>query len=233
MPARKKAKLTFSEIAYRTLKQAVLRGEIPEGTFLHETEVAKRYGIGRTPLREACNRLHQQQLVELVPRRGFMVRGISFREVVDLFEFRLMLEVAAAELAISRGSDAEIQELGAILTEDCSSIEDLIQVNSRFHLSIAQMSRNAELAKTLGQILERYELLSYAEARSSKFTPQSFKELHEPIVDGLRNRDVTATRTAVCRDILESQRLIFPPNPPEYSTTAITQILSEAPANWR
>src|SRR5215469_9985913 len=158
-------KPTFAEQAYEVMKRAILKGEIPEGSFLTE-EVAKRYGIGRTPFREACNRLHQQQLVDLVPRHGFLVRGISFKDVVDIFELRLMLEVASAEFAVIRGSNKEVQQLfdqTSDSVQGSGTIEKIIDANTRFHLSLARMSHNAELVRTLAGLLERYEALSYAE----------------------------------------------------------------------
>jgi DNA-binding GntR family transcriptional regulator len=224
-------KPTFAEKAYEVMKRAILRGEIPEGSFLSE-EVAKRYGVGRTPFREACNRLHQQQLVDLVPRHGFLVRGISFKDVVDIFELRLMLEVASAEFAVVRGTDAEVQRLFDQTLDSLevrSTIEKIIDANTRFHLSLAQMSHNAELVRTLANLLERYEALSYAEARNGKLMPQSLKQWHLPIVKAIQSRDSAAARTAMCQDLFESHRLILPAEPPVFAATDLAHILSKAP----
>ncbi len=94
---------TLVEHAYRLMKHAILRGELPEGSFLREAEILARYEIGRTPFREACNRLHNEQLLEVVPRRGYFVPELSFRAVRDLLETRIVLEGIAAELAALRG----------------------------------------------------------------------------------------------------------------------------------
>src|SRR3974390_3550558 len=95
MPLRPKALNgdgTLAEQAYRLLKQSILRGEYPEGRFLSNAEGGKRVRIGRTPFREACNRLHNEHLLDAVPRRGFLVPEMSFHEVRDLLETRLILE---------------------------------------------------------------------------------------------------------------------------------------------
>src|SRR5579872_859838 len=84
--ARKRVpKLTQTEKAYTTIKRGILQGEIPEGAFLVESEVLSRYGIGRTPYREACNRLIHEGLLDAVPRRGYMVPEIPFHTVCDTF----------------------------------------------------------------------------------------------------------------------------------------------------
>src|SRR5262249_22050266 len=90
---------TLSDQAYETIKRGILQGEFEEGTFLSAPEVMERYGIGRTPFREACNRLHHERILEVVPRRGYLIPEISFRAVRDLFEVRFVLEVIVAELA--------------------------------------------------------------------------------------------------------------------------------------
>jgi len=73
------------------------------------------YGIGRTPFREACNRLHREGLLEVVPRRGYLVPVISFETVRDLFELRFVLESAIAELAATRATEAQIEEMEALV----------------------------------------------------------------------------------------------------------------------
>src|SRR5579872_1698148 len=100
-------KLTQTEKAYAALKKAILRGEIEEGVFLSESDIMRRYGIGRTPYREACNRLHHERLLEVVPRRGYLVPELSYEAVCAIFETRLILEGAIAELACARVTDQD------------------------------------------------------------------------------------------------------------------------------
>src|SRR4051812_3416355 len=102
---------TLADHAYKMLKHGILHGEFPEGSFLREAEILPRYSIGRTPFREACNRLHNEQLLAAVPRRGYFVPELSFRGVRDLLETRIILEGIAAELAALRGETGEIGQI--------------------------------------------------------------------------------------------------------------------------
>ena len=111
------AKTTQTEKAYAALKKAIMQGEIEEGDFLSETQIMRQYGIGRTPYREACNRLHHEGLLQVVPRHGFLVPEMSFHTVREFFEVRLILEDAIAQLAAARASDAEIKDLETIAVE--------------------------------------------------------------------------------------------------------------------
>src|SRR5947199_8769125 len=109
--AKERTSGTLVEHAYRLIKHGILRGEFPEGSFLNEAEILTHCGIGRTPFREACNRLHNEQLLEVLPRRGYFVPELSFRTVRDLLEARAVLEGVAAELAALRAEPAEVDAL--------------------------------------------------------------------------------------------------------------------------
>jgi DNA-binding GntR family transcriptional regulator len=210
-----KFKHTQTERAYRTIKQAILKGELPEGGFLSEVEVMKRYGIGRTPFREACNRLHHEELVEVVPRRGFQVAPMSFMHVRDLFEARLLVEGIIAKLAAERAHSDQIDELEQLaervgVVEDSSDgCERLIQANSAFHLCLARMTQNAELVKIINKILERNERFCYVEYRNRRFRWTELAADHRPIVEAMQKRDVCAVREAVIKDITQAQQATF------------------------
>src|SRR6201996_8775720 len=102
---------TLVDRAYRLLKHGILHGEFPEGSFLTESAILSRCSIGRTPFREACNRLHNEQLLEVVPRRGYLVPELSFRGVRDLLETRILIEGMAAELAAYRAQPEQVEEM--------------------------------------------------------------------------------------------------------------------------
>jgi DNA-binding GntR family transcriptional regulator len=205
-------KLTQTEKAYTALKRAITQGEIDEGSFLSETEIMKRYGIGRTPYREACNRLHHEGLLQVVPHHGFLVPEMSFHAVCELFEVRLILEDAAAQLATGRATEREIDELEKLavrrLPSDTSqsAFSELVEANANFHLALAKTTRNRRLMDLLKQNLESTERLMYIELRSSGFRETEFRTLHERIVQALRTRDADALREAIWNDITEGQR---------------------------
>src|SRR6266566_6798413 len=96
------SKDTLTEKAYLCIKEGIVRSEIEEGVFLSEKEIMKRYQIGRTPFREACNRLHHEHLLEVVPRRGYLVPQMSLQEVRDLFEVRVRPTRRGNILAVTR-----------------------------------------------------------------------------------------------------------------------------------
>lgn len=206
---------TLTERAYDLIKHGILRGEIEEGTFLSEGEVRRKYGVGRTPFREACNRLHHEQLLEVVPRRGYLVSEISFRSVREIFEVRVVLEGLIAEFAALRADPREVDELERLakrtwsLGNSRNNYEALVKANTRFHLCLAGMAHNRELLRLITGILERTERLSYLQLRSSGVQSAQMQVLHKPILDAIRKRNPTALREAVVNDIVHGQVHIF------------------------
>jgi DNA-binding GntR family transcriptional regulator len=205
-------KLTQTERAYTVLKRAILQGEITEGAFLSEAEIMSDYGIGRTPFREACNRLNREGLLDVIPRHGYLVPEISFRSVCDLFETRLILEMAIAELAAVRASDQDIEELNQLARKPLpakaskGSFAAVIHANADFHLRLAKATRNRELVDLLTRNLEKTERLQYIELQFSRSMDKEFRMQHSRIVTALQKRDPQAVREAVLDDIREAQQ---------------------------
>ena len=216
MPKNITEKPTQTEKAYGAIKKAILQGEIQEGAFLSEAEMMAKYRIGRTPFREACNRLHHEGLLQAVPHHGYLVPEISFQSVRDLFEVRLILEAAIAELAAARATDQEIGELRSLANEapakggmEDESVRFIIGANIRFHLQLAKTARNRNLADLLTRNLETGERLMYIELRSSRFRDRELQAVHGRIVDALETRNPQAVRQAVLDDIIQAQQVIF------------------------
>jgi DNA-binding GntR family transcriptional regulator len=204
-------KPTQTEKAYGALKRAITQGEIEEGSFLSEPEIMKQYGIGRTPYREACQRLHHEGLLQVVPHHGFLVPEMGFHAVCELFEVRLILEDAASQLATARATDQEIDELEKLAVRRLPSEKSqaafsaFVEANANFHLALANTTRNRRLKELLRQNLESTERLMYIELRTSGFRDTDFRAFHERIVQALRTRDASAVREAVWNDITDGQ----------------------------
>jgi DNA-binding GntR family transcriptional regulator len=204
-------KTTQTEKAYAALKKAIIQGDIEEGTFLSEAEVMARHGIGRTPYREACNRLHHEGLLQVVPHHGYLVPEMSFHAVCELFEVRLILEDAIAQLATVRATDHQIAELEKLAIarpwsdKSKTTFSALVEANGLFHVALAKTTRNRCLTELLKKNLESTERLMYIELRSSGFRDAEFRSFHERIVESLKRRDPDAVRQAVWDDITEGQ----------------------------
>ena len=144
---------SLADRAYLELREMIVTLELPPGTLVKEPELVGRIGIGRTPVREALRRLSLERFIEVYPRRGMVVTTVDVRDLARLCEVRLALEPEAARLASERATEADLDEITAVLAElgsrrrrDGSS---LIALDRRIHEAIYRASHNPFLEATL------------------------------------------------------------------------------------
>ena len=140
-----------SQHAYRELRRLITTLELAPGQLLHEAQLIDELGFGRTPLREAIQRLAAEKLVVANPRQTPYVAPILAQELSELVEMRLVLEVPAARMAAERGAVAERAQLQAACEafRNASSVDDrpgILSGDAKIHALIAAMSRNSFLA---------------------------------------------------------------------------------------
>lgn len=191
---------------YERLRLAIVSGEIRPNTPLIEADLAKSLDVSRTPIRESLQRLGADGLI--VPRkRGWAVREYTPKEIQENYEVRAALEGYAAQLAASRGTDAEIAAIAAVQAlrdaEPNPSREFRVKTNRQFHDLIIAAAKNARLATEIfraGQFYfnERIAALSTeAEYRSNQAD-------HGRIVRALQARTADEAEDAMRAHILHA-----------------------------
>jgi DNA-binding GntR family transcriptional regulator len=106
---------SLSQKAYQKIRKKIISLELPPGSIVDENQLMEELGLGRTPIREALQRLSLEKLVTIVPRRGIFVTDISITDLQRLFEVRLEIESLAARLAAKRGTPQHWQRMAAAL----------------------------------------------------------------------------------------------------------------------
>jgi len=143
---------SLAEQAYLAIRGLIVALELAPGELIDEPALMRRLGIGRTPVREALRRLAQERLVEVYPRRGMFVTGVDVRELARLSEVRAVLEPEAARWAAERATEAEREELAALMEEiDGRGDTDLMALDERIHRAVYRAAHNDLLAATLEQ----------------------------------------------------------------------------------
>jgi DNA-binding GntR family transcriptional regulator len=133
----------------------IIRLELAPGEVVREDMLQARLGIGRTPIREALQRLARDQFVTVIPRRGMFVASIDVAELSTLYETRAMMEPYAARLACVRGTTEHWAEMAAVIEESLRGgvpPEQLLAVDRRCHEIIWQASGNRFLTDTLDML---------------------------------------------------------------------------------
>lgn len=206
---------TLSERVFHTLKEAIVTGEIAQGSKITEDELAKQYGISRGPLREAIRRLESLRLLERVPRAGMKVITLTTEMMAEIYTIREALEGMSARLAATNMTDAEIDELRQLLIKHESNInqsegKEYFQREGDldFHFCIARASNNQWLMQLLSN--ELYQLLRMCRHRSSQTPERPIKALneHKQIVEAIAQRDPELAEILMRRHISGAWKIV-------------------------
>ncbi len=186
---------TVSEDVYQALKKDILTCRHKPGAVLRENQLAALYGSSRVPVREACGRLQQEGLLEIVPYKGYFVSQVSLKDIADYFNLRLLLETHALRQTFRRTPDADLSTLEELASheykyKDRATYFDFLEHNRQFHVALAELSGNARLAKIISQILEQMQRFFFLGLDLGEFGPE-MREEHEMLTRALLagNRD--------------------------------------------
>ncbi|MCQ2547302.1 MAG: GntR family transcriptional regulator [Clostridia bacterium] len=136
------------------MQEDILTGRLRPGQKIVEQELCKKYGVSRTPIREALRQLEADGLVENILNRGAFVIGMSDQDYEDMFEMRKAYEIQAVKWAIERITEEEMEQLEETFEfmefyTMRNDIEKMLVINSGFHQVIYQASHNRVLQKQL------------------------------------------------------------------------------------
>ncbi len=186
---------------YQEIQKDILSGEIPSGSKLTEAAVCKRYGVSRTPVREAFRQLEADGLIENIPNRGAFVTGLTKRDISDLFDLRALFEIQAVEWAIKRMTDDDIDALRETvefmefytLKDD---VEKVLSFNSQFHNTIYAGTKDRMIQKTLSMYQTYLKHSAPAKTFSGDYL-RTILEEHKAIFEAFETHNVAAGRKAM------------------------------------
>lgn len=175
------------------LEKEILTGELPPATRLDEVRLAARFGVSRTPVREALVELAATGLVEIRPNHGATVTAISLKRLFEMFETMAELEAICARFAARRITTGEVAELRRI-HDECRRLakagkhDAYYQCNADFHEAIYKATHNGFLAEQVTAIRNRLEPYRRIQLRRAGRLLESFDE-HDQVVDALSRHD--------------------------------------------
>ncbi|QEZ48786.1 GntR family transcriptional regulator [Cupriavidus oxalaticus] len=179
---------------YSRLRDAILKGKLEAGARLVTQRLATDLGVSRTPVKEALARLEGEGLVVREGNWGYNVRTISMRDAEEIFEARLVIEVASAERAAERATDAEAESMSQLLRacrlylQDQNLVE--FQHASRgIHELITQATGNSQLARMFRQVNDLVILFGVSLLRANPSRAADILGENEGIVEAIRMHD--------------------------------------------
>jgi len=199
----------LTDRAYERIKHDIITCAISPGTEVSEPQLCAQYQLGKAPVRMALIRLAHDGLLRAIPRRGYMVTPITLKDIHDVFELRLMLEPAAANMAAGK---VDVQRL-RVLDEACrqgyqasdvKSITRFLEANKALHVAIAQATGNGRLAGMVAQLLDQMTRLLHL-GLGLRNRSQEVQHEHRALVKALTRGD-GETAQRISREEIEAAR---------------------------
>jgi GntR family transcriptional regulator, rspAB operon transcriptional repressor len=205
---------TLAERIYQKLKSDIIHNFFQAGEAINEKVLATRYKGSRTPVREAIMRLQQENLLRLVPQKGYFVSHLTIHELNEMYEYRGELEAFCAELAARRWADeAELKRLTELAqtkyeTRNRGSYETFIERDTECHISIAKLARNRLLLRAVADVRSHMERIMYAAIDIGYYGEVPASE-HSQIIEAIRARDAAFARRSMYDHIVGSKQKVL------------------------
>jgi len=205
-------KQSLAEQAYNLIKRDIITCALDPGLQIAQSHLVERYQMSLTPVRDALKRLEQENLVQSIPRFGYIIAPITIEDVQDIFEMRLILEKSVARLAAQRASQQQLETIhkSAHFTyryQDRQSYQEFLELNAEFHTSIAFTTGNRRLSESIARLLDGMTRIFHL-GLELKDSGEEMQSEHIRLSEALVKRDADAAEALVVEQINRSQQRI-------------------------
>jgi len=200
---------SLRDLAYEAIKHRIITCAFKPGEYVNEAHVSAGLGLGRTPVHQAIDRLMLEGMVEVIPRKGVIVKPVSRDEGMQIIETRLIVEPQGVRLAAERADETDIAALSDTLARAqqwtaVRNVEQMMLLDREFHLVLARAARNDVFADILRRLHER-SLRFWFISLTAPDHHETVQQEHRVILQAIRDRDLAAAETAM-RDHITSFR---------------------------
>lgn len=180
------------ETVYEQLRADILSLTLAPGAEMREADLAARFEVSKSPVRDALMRLEREGLVITLPRQGYRVAPVSLSDVQDMFHLRIALERACMERIVRQASDAQLASLDPFRRYERDQwAGGFIDYNRAFHRKLAEVAGNPRMRDQLNNLIDQMErvvLMSVNKATQNSGNPSGLVEEHCRMIDTLQER---------------------------------------------
>lgn len=193
--------LTLREKILETIRDAIMTGALKPGEKVAEPDLAERFGISRTPIREAFRQLESEGYLTVIPRKGAVVTSFSPRDVEEFYAIKSILEGYAARRACEKLSAKDIEKLRSINERlrhmaDDGDVKHFFRIHNDFHDLFLKAADNEKLYVLITNLVRKFERLRYASLSLPGRMKISVQE-HDKIIEAFLKRDADKAETLV------------------------------------
>lgn len=184
------------KLVYESLRDEILNLTLAPGSPIDEVQLAERFGMSRTPIREALVRLASEGLVETLPNRSTMVSNIDFLNLHTFFDAITLMYRVSSRLAAQHHQPADLDRIRALQAQFAAAVDaqdalGMIATNREFHAAIAEAGRNPYYTALFLRLLDegRRLLRLYYQSFNDQL-PQEYSDEHEAMIAAIAARDI-------------------------------------------
>jgi len=186
------AVISLRDKAYEAIKHRIITCAFRPGEYINELQLSSALKIGRTPVHQALDRLMIEGLVQVIPRKGVIVKPVSLNEVLQIIEVRLVNEPYGARLAAESANEADLADLSRVLSQakqeaSLRNVERMMLMDREFHLLIARAAKNDVLIDLLRSLHER-SLRFWFISLNAPAQYERIQDEHDAILAAIRRR---------------------------------------------
>jgi DNA-binding GntR family transcriptional regulator len=204
--------MTLREKIVETVRNAIVNGQIPAGARVAEPELADRFGISRTPIREAFRQLESEGFITVIPRKGAIVASLSAKDISDFYDLKMVLEGYAARCATKVLTEKELLKMEAVnrQMETASVKKDLRKVlllHNEFHDIFLKACGNEKLQGIVQNMVMQFQRFRLILAMRGKI--EGSIRQHREIIDAFRKRNSDLAESLVIKNAQYGKKVLL------------------------
>ena len=206
---------TVQELVYKELEQAIVKGRLRPGEKLVTEKLARQMGTSRIPVREAIGRLEARNFVKVQPKKGVTVSELSEKNLKEILEIRLLLELEAAMKATLRSNEDTLQRLREINSQYADAqtkndADEALRINEEFHFTIYRQAQMPILFSMIQNLWNQVSPYYHIMFRQTLFhDPKTGSINHKKIIEGMAERDPLKVNKWLKTDLVDSTDFVI------------------------
>ncbi len=188
------------ERVYAYVREQILRGVYAGGSFVEEEQISSAMGVSRTPVREAFHRLEAERFIDLLPRRGALVRQVTAQELADLYETRRMIEgyavarICREHIVLPDSMEAVLAQIDALADSDHFA---RVELNREFHFVMVRALGNEVLSELYQSLGARQQRVAMRALGADPGRTEKIRREHRDFLAALRDHDEFRARAVL------------------------------------
>lgn len=202
--------------AYSHVRQLIVSGEAPPGSFLSERQLAAKLGMSKTPVHVALERLEAEGFIDVSPQQGIVVREMSVQDLVEHYEFRQAIERFVVGQLAGKLTAEQIKRLKDVLARHKKAVKTgdhvrYVELDSEFHLLLCEFLRNRQITQTIEQLRDKiHQVIQRVTHLDRNRIAEALAE-HAALADAIISGDAEAAQRLIVEHLeIGKQRLLNP-----------------------